>query len=248
MMRFCQAMMCELSRHIGAHVDVPAGDIGVGKREVGYLFGQYKRLTTRFAGAITGKALEFGGSVVRTEATGYGVLYFVQKMLEAQDDTLEGKQLVISGAGNVSLHAAEKAIELGAKVIALSDSKGVVHVVKGMELEQLETAKRIKLEQRRGLDEFADQIGAEYRDGARPWDLECDIALPCATENELEDDDARTLVEDVVIGDFRRPIGAIQSLATLLYALVAIFASGCSSDPRSASLALYRAKRGSSIV
>ena len=195
-MRFCQSMMTELSRHIGEDTDVPAGDIGVGAREISYLFGQYKRLQNRFTGAMTGKGLAFGGSLIRTEATGYGLVYFVNNMLSRIDDTLGGKRVAISGSGNVAIFAAEKAREMGATVLSLSDSSGSIIDPAGIDADKLEWVKALKLERRGRLSDYADQFPeAEYREGATPWSVTCDIALPCATQNELDVEDAKQLIK-----------------------------------------------------
>lgn len=194
-MRFCQSFMSELFRHIGADADVPAGDIGVGAREIGFLFGQYTRLTNEFEGALTGKGLSYGGSPVRKEATGYGAIYFLECMLARKDEPLEGKRLAISGAGNVALFAAERGIRDGAKVVTLSDSDGFIYCKSGLDEDALDIIKTLKLEERGRLSELADRIdGVEYIDGNAPWGVECDVALPCATQNELDGDAARTLV------------------------------------------------------
>jgi len=195
-MRFCQAFMTELQRWIGPEVDVPAGDIGVGGREIGYLFGQYRRLSHHFDGALTGKGIGWGGSEIRTEATGYGLIYFVQAMLETRDQQLAGKRVTISGAGNVAQHAAEKAIALGAKVLSMSDSNGCIHAPAGLEAEQVEWIKQLVNLRRGRIREVAERFaGVEYREGARPWSIACDLALPCATQNELDRADALALVE-----------------------------------------------------
>ena len=199
-MRFCQAMMTELARHIGADVDVPAGDIGVGGREVSYLFGQYKRMNNRFTGTITGKDLSFGGSWIRTEATGYGCVYFVQNMLAHRDDALEGKTCVVSGAGNVATYTAEKAHQLGARVVTLSDSGGFVHDPAGLDQEKIDWVKELKTERRGRISEYVDRFdGATYHAGEKPWGVPCDVAFPSATQNELDADDAATLVKNGVI-------------------------------------------------
>lgn len=195
-MRFCHSFMNELYRHIGERTDVPAGDIGVGAREIGFLFGQYKKLTNRFDGTLTGKSLSWGGSPMRAEATGYGTVYFVQELLATRDETLEGKKVVISGSGNVAQYAAEKVIQLGGAVIALSDSRGTVHIPSGIHEEQLEYVKHLKNVKRGTLSEFADEFGYSWHEGARPWGVKCDVALPCATENELNGEDANTLLQN----------------------------------------------------
>lgn len=190
-MRFCQSFMTELYRHIGQFVDGPAGDIGVGGREIGYLFGQYKRLTGYYDGTLTGKGLSFGGSLTRTEATGYGVVYFANEMLHDKGETFDGKTVVISGSGNVAIFACEKAQQLGAKVVTMSDSSGYVYDPNGI---QLDVIKTIKLEQRGRISAYADQVaGAVYHAGKRPWGEACDVALPCATQNELDLDGAKAL-------------------------------------------------------
>ncbi len=194
-MRFCQSFMTELYRHVGADIDVPAGDIGVGAREIGYMFGQHKRITNKFTGVLTGKGLEFGGSLIRTEATGYGTVYFLQKMLERVGDSVEGKGVVISGSGNVATHAAEKVIHLGGRVLTLSDSGGFVHDPDGIDQEKLEWVKELKTVRRGRISEYVDRFpGTTFHDAERPWAVPCEVALPCATQNELSGDDARTLV------------------------------------------------------
>lgn len=198
-MRFCQSFMSELYRHIGPDTDVPAGDIGVGAREIGYMFGQYKKLTGRWEGVLTGKASEYGGSNLRTEATGYGVVYFLREMLEAADEELDGKNAVISGSGNVALHAAEKLIAEGAKVLTLSDSDGFIHDPDGLDEEKLEWIKRLKLERRGRISQYCEQFsGADYHEGKAPWGVGCDIALPCATQNELDEKAAKNLIGNQV--------------------------------------------------
>ncbi len=196
-MRFCQSFMTELQRHIGQFVDVPAGDIGVGAREIGYLFGQYRRVRgTYAAGVLTGKGLSFGGSLVRTEATGYGLCYLTQEMLsKMKNDSFEGKTVVISGSGNVAIFACQKATELGAKVVALSDSNGYIHDPDGI---KLDVVKDIKLGHRGRIKEYADRVpGSDYHEGFRGiWSIPCDIALPCATQNEIDGDIARTIVKN----------------------------------------------------
>lgn len=195
-MRFCQAFMRELVRYIGEDVDVPAGDIGVGSREIGYLFGEYKRLQNRFAGVMTGKGLSYGGSLIRTEATGYGCVYFAQNMLKHANDSFDGKVVAISGSGNVALYAAEKCIELGARVVSMSDSGGSVFDPDGLDAIKLDWLQDLKESRRGRISEFAEYFGCEYREGQRPWGIACDAALPCATQNELNADDARTLVSN----------------------------------------------------
>ncbi len=198
-MRFCQAFMTELSRHIGASVDIPAGDIGVGAREVSYLFGQYKRIRNEFTGTLTGKGLAFGGSLIRTEATGYGNVYFMREVLAKRGDSLEGKVTLVSGSGNVAQYTAQKAIELGAKVVTMSDSSGFIHDPNGIDLEKLEWIIGLKTVKRGRIGEYVDKFGGEFHEGKRPWGVPCQIAFPCATQNELNKDDAETLVENGVI-------------------------------------------------
>jgi glutamate dehydrogenase (NADP+) len=194
-MRFCQSLMIELHRHIGEDTDVPAGDIGTGAREISYMFGMYKRIVNRFAGVLTGKELSFGGSLVRTEATGYGVVYFTHAMLDHAGESLKGKRCAISGSGNVAIYTAEKATELGATVITLSDSDGTVHDPEGIDTEKLAFVKELKGERRGRISEYAEKYDCEYLEGERPWSVGCDLAFPCATENELGEDDARALIE-----------------------------------------------------
>ncbi len=195
-MRFCQSFMTELYRHIGADTDVPAGDIGVGAREIGYFFGQYKRLTNRYEGVLTGKGLAYGGSLARTQATGYGLVYFTEEMLKVMGDSFKGKTVVVSGSGNVAIYATEKAQSLGAKVVALSDSNGWVYDKDGIDLALVKEIKEV----RRGrIKEYADaRPSAEYHEGKGIWSVPCDIALPCATQNELLLDDAKLLVKNGV--------------------------------------------------
>ena len=195
-MRFCQSMMRELHRHIGEDTDVPAGDIGVGAREIGYLFGQYMRLSNRFTGVLTGKGLAFGGSRVRTEATGYGAVYFLKNMLATRHDEVRGKTAVVSGSGNVALYAIEKLIELGATVVAASDSGGFIHDPDGIDADKLYWLKDLKEKRRGRIREYADHFGCDYHAGQRPWRVPCDLALPCATQNELDDNDAAALLDN----------------------------------------------------
>ncbi|HIT08085.1 MAG TPA: NADP-specific glutamate dehydrogenase [Candidatus Merdivicinus faecavium] len=198
-MRFCQSFMTELCRHIGADTDVPAGDIGVGGREIGFLYGQYKRIRNEFTGVLTGKGLTYGGSLARTEATGYGLLYFTREMLSCmKGETMEGKTVVISGSGNVAIYATEKAQEFGAKVVALSDSNGYVYDKDGI---KLDVVKQIKEVERGRISEYAKRVeGAVYTEGCRGiWTIPCDIALPCATQNELDGESAKTLIANGVM-------------------------------------------------
>jgi glutamate dehydrogenase (NADP+) len=193
-MRFCQAMMTELSRHIGDDVDVPAGDIGVGGREIGYLFAHYRRLTNRVTGVLTGKGLAYGGSLIRTEATGYGCVYFVENMLNHRGESLEGLTCTVSGSGNVALYTVEKAMALGAKVVTLSDSEGFLHDREGFTAEKLAWLKDLKEVRRGRLSEYTGVFGGQFYAGKRPWAVPCEAAFPSATQNELDDDDARALV------------------------------------------------------
>ena len=196
-MRFCQSFMTELQRHIGQDTDVPAGDIGVGGREIGFLFGQYKRLRDEFTGTLTGKGLNWGGSPLRPEATGYGVCYFAQEMLATRGDSFEGKRVVISGSGNVAQYAAEKALRLGARVLTLSDSSGYVYDPDGIDEEKLAYVMELKNVYRGRIREYAETYpSATYYEGQRPWGVACDIAMPCATQNELNGDEAQTLVDN----------------------------------------------------
>jgi glutamate dehydrogenase (NADP+) len=195
-MRFCQSFMTELYRHIGKDVDVPAGDIGVGAREIGYLFGQYKRMTNEFTGVLTGKGFTFGGSLIRPEATGYGLLFFVDEMLKLKSDTVKGKKVVVSGSGNVAQYAIEKTIEFGGKAITASDSNGFVYDPEGFNKEKLDYLMELKNIRRGRMEEFADHFDLQYFENDKPWRVPCDIALPCATQNELEEDDANILVKN----------------------------------------------------
>ncbi|MDE0909393.1 MAG: NADP-specific glutamate dehydrogenase [bacterium] len=199
-MRFCQSLMVELHRHIGEDVDVPAGDIGVGAREISYMFGHYKRLENRFAGIMTGKGLQFGGSLVRTEATGYGCVYFCQHMLEQIDTSFKGKSVAVSGSGNVATYAVQKATELGAKVVTLSDSGGFIHDPDGIDEEKLAHIIDLKTVQRGRISEYVDKYSkASFHADQRPWGVPCDIALPCATQNEINVAEANTLLKNNVI-------------------------------------------------
>lgn len=198
-MRFCQSFMTELYRHIGADTDVPAGDIGVGAREIGYLFGQYKRLQQEYSGVFTGKGLGWGGSNVRTEATGYGLVYFVAEMLKTKGQELADKTVIVSGSGNVAQYAVEKAIQLGAKVVTMSDSDGTIHDLAGITLEKLAYIKELKNVRRGRLEEYAEKYGAEYLANKRPWSVKADIALPCATQNEISLTDAEQMVANGII-------------------------------------------------
>lgn len=196
-MRFCQAFMTELSKHIGDDTDVPAGDIGVGAREVGYMFGQYKRLRNEFTGVLTGKGISFGGSLIRPEATGYGDVYFAQSMLATRGESFAGKTVVISGSGNVAQYAAEKVIQLGGKVVTMSDSAGYIYDAEGINTSKLDYIMNLKNELRGRISEYVTQYpNAQYVEDKRPWEVKCDVALPCATQNELNEEEAKILVDN----------------------------------------------------
>ena len=195
-MRFCQSFMSELFRHIGHNTDVPAGDIGVGGREIGYLYGQFKRLRNEFTGVLTGKGRNWGGSLIRPEATGYGQVYFAQYMLETKGDSLEGKVCTISGSGNVAQYATEKCLDMGAKVVTLSDSGGAVYDPKGIDREKLAYIKELKNVKRGRIKEYAEKYKVEYLEGKRPWNVKCDVALPSATQNEIDGNDAKALIDN----------------------------------------------------
>jgi glutamate dehydrogenase (NADP+) len=193
-MRFCQSFMTELSRHIGPNTDVPAGDIGVGGREIGYLFGQYKRIRNEFTGVLTGKGINWGGSLIRPEATGYGTVYFAQNMLATKSQDFNNKVVAISGSGNVAQYACEKATQLGAKVVTLSDSSGYIYDKDGIDAEKLRFVMELKNVKRGRIKEYAEKFNCEFIEGQRPWSVDCDIALPCATQNELNGEEAKTLI------------------------------------------------------
>lgn len=198
-MRFCQSFVTELSRHIGEHTDVPAGDIGVGSREIGFMFGQYKRITNRFVGVLTGKGIEFGGSKMRTEATGYGTIFFLRNMLEHAGDSLEGKRILVSGSGNVAIYAAEKALQLGGMPLTLSDSNGFIYASGGLTQEQINWIKNLKDVQRGRISEAADTFqNITFYEDRRPWEVQADCAIPCATENEINGEDAKTMLKNGV--------------------------------------------------
>jgi glutamate dehydrogenase (NADP+) len=199
-MRFCQSFMSELHRHIGPYTDVPAGDIGVGAREISYLFGQYKRIVNQFTGVLTGKSLSFGGSEIRVEATGYGTIYFMEDMLRNRGESIEGKTCLVSGSGNVALYATEKLIDHGARPLTMSDSSGFIHVPGGMNRDQLLWMKDLKEVRRGRISEFADEFGVEFFPGQRPWSVPCDLAFPCATENEVNREDAEILIKNGCAG------------------------------------------------
>ena len=195
-MSFCQSFMSELFRHIGPKTDVPAGDIGVGGREIGYLFGQYKRLRNEFSGVLTGKGLNWGGSRIRPEATGYGAVYFADEMLKRKSESFEGKTVAVSGSGNVAQYATEKVTQLGGKVVTISDSNGTIHDPAGINEEKLAWIMNLKNVKRGRIKEFATEFKCDYLDGKKPWLISCDIALPCATQNEINSNDAKTLIKN----------------------------------------------------
>ena len=225
-MRFCQAFMTELHKHIGPDTDVPAGDIGVGAKEVGYMFGQYKRIVNRFEGVLTGKALEFGGSRIRAEATGYGAVYMMEEMLKHHGESIDGRICVISGSGNVATFCAEKLMELGGKVVTLSDSAGFIHDPEGLTKEKLAWVMDLKNNRRGRIEEYVREFGGTYHAGERPWSVPCDLAFPCATQNEISEDDAQKLISNGCRGlseganmpTTPEAIRTIQSVKTLLHA------------------------------
>ncbi|OGV63435.1 MAG: glutamate dehydrogenase [Lentisphaerae bacterium RIFOXYC12_FULL_60_16] len=195
-MRFCQSFMTELSKHIGSNTDVPAGDIGVGGREIGYLYGQYKRLRNEFTGVLTGKGLEWGGSLIRPEATGYGCVYFAEEMLKTRNESFKGKVCTVSGSGNVAQYTVEKLNALGAKVVSLSDSTGSIHDAQGIDAGKLAWVMELKNQRRGRIREYADQFNAKYLEGKAPWQIPCDCAFPSATQNEISESDAATLLKN----------------------------------------------------
>ncbi|HEX37429.1 MAG TPA: NADP-specific glutamate dehydrogenase [Candidatus Cloacimonetes bacterium] len=195
-MRFCQAFMSELFRHIGANTDVPAGDIGVGGREIGFMFGMYKKLRNEFVGVLTGKKLDWGGSLIRPEATGYGAVYFAEEMMKTRGLNFEDKVVTISGSGNVAQYATEKVNHLGGKVVTLSDSSGFIYDPEGISPDKLDFVFELKNVKRGRIKEYAEEYGVEYYEGQRPWSIKCDVALPCATQNELNEEEAKTLVKN----------------------------------------------------
>jgi len=198
-MNFCQSFMTELYRHIGPDTDVPAGDIGVGGREIGFMFGQYKRIKNEFTGVLTGKGLNWGGSLIRPEATGYGCVYFAQEMLKEIGDSFDGKIVSVSGSGNVAQYATEKCIQLGAKVVTLSDSSGTIYDKDGINQEKLSWLMDLKNNKRGRIKEYADNFKCVYKDGLKPWSVKCDIALPCATQNEIDYSDSKLLIDNGVM-------------------------------------------------
>ena len=198
-MSFCQSFMLELSKHIGPDTDVPAGDIGVGSREIGYMFGQYKRIRNEFTGVLTGKGINWGGSLIRPEATGYGCVYFVEEMLKHIGNSIEGKDVLVSGSGNVAQYATEKVLHLGGKVVTLSDSSGFIHDPEGISKDKLDWVIDLKNNKRGRIKEYAEEFGCEYFEGLRPWGISCDIALPCATQNEINESNAKDMVKNGII-------------------------------------------------
>ena len=195
-MRFTQSFMSELFRHIGPNTDVPAGDIGVGGREIGFMFGQYKKLRNAFEGVLTGKSLNWGGSLIRPEATGYGTVYFAQEMLKTRGESLEGKLVTISGSGNVAQYAAEKVLDFGGKPVTFSDSAGTIYDPAGIDREKLAWVMDLKNNRRGRIKEYTDEFGGEYYEGKRPWHVKCDVALPCATQNEVNKEEAEALIKN----------------------------------------------------
>tara|TARA_B110000305_G_scaffold101987_1_gene114697 strand:+ start:3023 stop:4378 length:1356 start_codon:yes stop_codon:yes gene_type:complete len=230
-MKFCQSFMTELSRHIGPNTDVPAGDIGVGGREIGYMFGQYKRIRNEFTGVLTGKGLNWGGSLIRTEATGYGTVYFAKEMLATKGDSFQGKTVVISGSGNVAQYACEKVTELGGKVVTLSDSSGFIHDTDGIDVEKLAFIIELKNVRRGRVSEYADKYpSATFTAGSRPWSVRADVALPCATQNELNGEEAAQLVANGVIA-----VAEGANMPTTPEAIEAFQAAGVLFSPGKAS-------------
>jgi glutamate dehydrogenase (NADP+) len=230
-MRFCQAFMSELYRHIGSDVDVPAGDIGVGAREIGFLFGQYKRLSNQFTSVLTGKGMSYGGSLIRPEATGFGCVYFAEEMLKRNGERVEGKRVAISGSGNVAQYAARKVMDLGGKVISLSDSEGTLYCESGLTEEQWSALLELKNVQRGRISELAPRFGLEFRAGKAPWELACDIALPCATQNELDAEAARTLLRNgcVCVAEGANMPTTLEAVDTFIEAGI-LFAPGKASN------------------
>lgn len=221
-MRFCHSYMIGLAQHIGPHTDVPAGDIGVGSREISYMFGQYLRLTNRFTGALTGKGLEFGGSLVRIEATGYGCVYFMEDMLKQQGECIEGKTLTLSGAGNVAQHTAEKALEMGAKVLTLSDRNGFIYDKEGITWDKLEYLKKLKNGNHGSLETYAKEFNCEFHKDKKPWGVPCDLAFPCATQNDITGADAEALIKNgcMAVAEGANMASDIDAINTFLKARI----------------------------
>lgn len=231
-MRFCQSFMTELTRHIGADTDVPAGDIGVGGREVGYMFGQYKRMRNEFTGVFTGKGISFGGSLIRPEATGYGNVYFAQSMLNTRGESFKGKVVTVSGSGNVAQFACQKATELGAKVVTMSDSSGYIYDADGIDADKLAHVMYIKNELRGRIGEYVKQYpNAKFVEGKRPWEVKCDVALPCATQNELNGEEAKLLVSNgcICVSEGANMPSTPEAVETFLAAKI-LFAPGKASN------------------
>jgi len=224
-MRFCQSFMTELYKYLGADIDVPAGDIGVGAREIGFMYGQYKRITGKYEGVLTGKGLTYGGSLARKEATGYGLVYFVDEMLKAHGQSFKDKQVIVSGSGNVAIYASEKAMQLGAKVVALSDSGGYIYDKQGVDLDAIKDIKEVK--RGRIKDYLNYRPDAEYHEGGRIWAVKCDVALPCATQNELHESDAKTLVKNgcIAVGEGANMPSTLEATDVFLNAGI-MFAPG----------------------
>ena len=229
-MRFCQAFMTELSKHIGENIDVPAGDIGVGAREISYMFGQYKRLKNEFTGTLTGKALEFGGSLIRKEATGYGCAYFMEEMLKHKSDSIKGKNCIVSGSGNVAQFCAQKIMHLGGKVLTLSDSSGFIHDPEGLNEEKLDYVIDLKTNRRGRISEYAEKYKADFHEGKRPWVVKADLAFPCATQNEIELPDAKDL-----IGNGCKGVAEGANMPTTIEAMEALLESNIMFSPGKAS-------------
>jgi glutamate dehydrogenase (NADP+) len=230
-MRFCQSFMTELFRHIGQDTDVPAGDIGVGGREVGFLFGQHKRLSGEFTGVLTGKGIPFGGSLIRPEATGYGCVYFVEEMLKTRNDSMKGKSVVISGSGNVAQYSAEKVLQLGGKVLTMSDSEGYIFDKNGIDAEKLAYIMELKNEKRGRIKEYATKYKCDFVAGRTPWEVKCDVALPSATQNELNGDDAKMLVKNgcVAVGEGANMPSTPEAVEVFIAAKI-LFAPGKASN------------------
>ena len=229
-MRFCQAFMTELSKHIGENIDVPAGDIGVGAREISYMFGQYKRLKNEFTGTLTGKALEFGGSLIRKEATGYGCAYFMEEMLKHKSDSIKGKSCIVSGSGNVAQFCAQKIMHLGGKVLTLSDSSGFIHDPDGLNEEKLDYVIDLKTNRRGRISEYAEKYKVDFYEGKRPWIMKADLAFPCATQNEIELSDAKNLIANGCKG-----VAEGANMPTTMEAMEALLESNIMFSPGKAS-------------
>jgi len=230
-MKFCQSFMTELSKHIGSNTDVPAGDIGTGGREIGYMFGQYKRLRNEFTGVLTGKGLNWGGSLIRPEATGYGCVYFVQEMLKTRGESFKGKICAVSGSGNVAQYTVEKVLQLGGKCVTVSDSNGYVYDPDGISQQKLEFIKELKNVKRGRIKEYADKYNCKYVDGKRPWEVKCDIAFPSATQNEIDESDAKKLVKNgcICVGEGANMPSTPEAVEVFLEAKI-LYAPGKASN------------------